>query len=361
MLPHPRAGSVATGIHPLPLHRLETHLARSSVPLTHPERVLFPATRERGALLKAHVLDYYLQVADTLLPHLRGRPMVFRRYPEGIGSEGFFTKDWGSDPVPAPVDTLQVWSESRDEPMRYALVQNPDALAWLVQMGGIEAHPWLSRLAGDGRACASEEGLRSLACGLDHPDTLVFDLDPYVRAGREGRKGAEAGGEPGVAPEDWTRAVEAALALRDLLRSLGITPLLKTSGKRGLHVYVPLVPEHPYAVVREAARLIGAHLAAARPDLATLRYDLPSRRGKVFVDVNQNARGKTLASPYSLRPTPEATVSTPLAWDELETADPVAFTLLTVPERLQERGCPWRGLEGARVRLSRLLGHVGGG
>lgn len=340
-------------IAPLSLARIEP-LVAAGHRFTHLERVAFPAHGERSALLKAHVVDYYLRMAAHVLPHVADRPLVFRRYADGIDGDFFYTKDWDRESVPEHVRLLDVWSESRGAPMRYATARSEEDLAWIAQTAAIEIHPWLSR-ARDAAACASEDGMRSPACGLDHPDLLAFDVDPYVRAKTTGVKGREAGGEPGLAAEDWAAGVEAAFELRDLLRSLGLAPFVKTSGKRALHLHVPVAPEAPYDVVRAVARQIATHLARKRPSFYTLSYDLRERKGRVFLDYNQNARGKTLAAPYSLRPTREATVSMPLAWDELADADPAAFTLLTVPDLVRERGDAWRGIERAQRSLRSIV------
>jgi bifunctional non-homologous end joining protein LigD len=329
-------------------------VARSD--LTHPDRVVFPARGRRRAVTKADVAAYYGEVAEWMLPHVRDRPLVFRRYPHGIEGAFFYTKDWREFPPPAKVRTVEVFSETRGEAMLYALAQDAASLVWVAQTGAVEVHPWLSKLGSDPAACATERGLATLPCGLDRPDLVLFDLDPYVRAGRTGSKGTEAGGEPGLDPEDWSRALDVAWELRDTLLALKLPHFVKTSGKRGLHVVVPVEPEHPYDRVRAFAQTIGAAIAARRPDLVTLSYDPKTRAGRVFLDCNQNARGKTMAAPYSLRPTPQATVSMPLAWDELETADPAAYDVRTAVGRLREKGDAWAALDDARVRLRDAIG-----
>lgn len=338
---------------PLALDRLESLLRSGDVPLTHLDRVYFPPFGKRGALLKAHVIDYDLQVAPALLPHVRGRPIVLKRYPEGVTAEAFYAKNWGGQDLPSVVETVGVWSESLGDVMRYALASNAQTLAWFAQMGSIEVHPWLSRVGADGQACAAQDGILSPACGLEFPDLLLFDVDPYVRSA--GRKTREAGGEPGVSREDWESAVEAALLLKDVLDTIELPSFPKTSGKRGIHVVVPIEPEQPYEVVRAFALRLGAHLVRARPDLFTLKYDVRSRAGRVFLDCNQNARGKTMVAPYALRPTPQATVSTPLEWDELAKVSPTDFDIESVPRRLAAGSDPWETLESARRSLSEVI------
>lgn len=286
-------------IAPLDLARLE-RLAGSGLRLTHLDRVAFPVIAGRDALLKAHVVDYYAAIAPAILPHLEDRPLAFRRYHEGVSGSYFYTKDWDRESVPASVRLVPVGSESRNEVKRYAVVADEAGVAWIGETAAIEAHAWLSRVR-DASACADPQGLVSRACGLDRPDVLAFDLDPYVRAKATRTKGTEAGGEPGLAPEDWEKAVEAALGLRALLADLGLEAFAKTSGKRGLHVVVPIEPERSFGVVRGVARRIAPHLARRDPERYTISYDLESRKGRVFLDYNQNARGKTLATAWSLR------------------------------------------------------------
>lgn len=330
----------------------------SAVRFTHPQKVLFPPWSEHAAYTKLHLAAYYSAVADALLPHLTGRPMVLRRYPAGIHGRSFFQKDV-TQTAPPFVRKVGVWSKERGAALDYVVVDNRDTLLWLVQLGCIEVHPWLSRVEGDPARCATAEGIEDPACGLDRPDLLVFDVDPYVRQGRLGRRPLDAGGEPGISREDFERAIPVALLVRDVLGSLGLDSWPKTSGKRGIHVYVPIAPAHPYAAVRAFAQAIGAHLAAQHPDLVTTSYSKERRAGRVFLDCNQNARGKTLAGPWSVRPTPQASVSMPLLWDEVEDADPSAFTIASVPERLRDAGDPWKDF--APQDLDRALWRTPGG
>lgn len=324
----------------------------TAVRFTNLDKVFFPRTERHPAYAKLDLARYYDAVADTLLPHLAGRPMVFRRYPNGIAGHAFFQKDF-DQATPPFVRKLAVWSEQQGRAYQYVVVDNRDTLLWMVQLGAIEMHPWLSQQGPDPEACRAEGTIASRACGLEYPDVLAFDVDPYVRQGRLGARPREAGGEPGISREDFASAIEVALLVRDTLRSLGLRSWPKTSGKRGIHVYVPIVPEHAYAEVRGFARTIGRHLASGHPRLVTTEYGKEARAGRVFLDTNQNVRGKTLASPWSARPTPEASVSMPLRWDEVEDADPAAYTIESAPRLLAERGDPWRDF--APQDLDRLL------
>jgi bifunctional non-homologous end joining protein LigD len=277
---------------------------------------------------------------------------VLRRYPKGIGAEPFFQKDVAHE-VPDAVWKLPVWSESREAAMQYVVVENVEALVWLVQMDCIEIHPWLSRVGDCATCCGADaEGLEGPACGLDHPDVLAFDIDPYVREGRLGHRPTEAGGEPGVSDEDFRKALEVAALLRHNLDDLGLRSWPKTSGKRGLHIYIPLEPNHNYTQVRAFAKTLAAFFVREHPDLATIEYAKEARAGRVFLDYNQNVRGKTLAAPLSLRPTPEATVSMPLSWKDIPSANPLDFTLETVPGALGSKKDPWADFAPQRIEAA---------
>ena len=313
------------------------------------EKVFFPATETHGPLAKAHLVLYYHALRDRVLPYLRDRPLVMRRYPNGITGDWFYTKDWPErERFPEFAERVAVYSETREERMHYVVANSADALLWLPQLGCIDFHPWLSKLGEDWASCGTEQGLAEPACGLDYPDQLVLDIDPYLRAGRVGRKGTEAGGEPGLDPEDWAAAVRVAHLTRELLDDLGLASYLKTSGKRGLHLYVPLEQQYTYEQVRAFAKGLGARLVRRHYDLLTLKYDLKARAGKVFFDYNQNVRGKTLAAPFCLRPTPEATVSMPIDWSDLDRVRPEQFTVLNVPQLVEAHGDPWGGLREAQ-------------
>jgi DNA ligase D len=284
-----------------------------SVRVSSPDRVLWPDV----GVTKRELADYVISVGDAFVEANGGRPVALQRFPEGIEGEEFFSK---SPPRGVPDfvrDTMVTFPSARRHPM--LVIDEPAAAVWMVQMNTIVFHPWPSR-AGD----------------VDHPDQLRMDLDP----------------QPGVG---FPEAVRAAPVLRDILRDAGLTPFVKTSGNRGLHVYAPIAPTHDFIDVRHAVIAAARELERRMPDEVTTAWWKEERGERVFVDFNQSARDRTIAGAYSPRARPGAPVSTPLEWDELDAADPAAFTVRTVPARLRERGDPWHGMAEHRGTIDDLL------
>jgi bifunctional non-homologous end joining protein LigD len=287
-------------------------LGRRSIQLTNLEKVFWP---ELG-LTKRDLLQYYADVAPVLLPHLRDRAMVMKRYPNGIHGKCFFMKRTPS-PRPEWIETCEILHGSGNL-IAFPMVQDLASLLWLVNLGCIDLNQWYAR-------CDD----------VDRPDYLHFDLDPG--------EGAE-----------FDRVRETALVVRDALRSLGMTPLVKTSGSKGLHLYVPVVRGPLQKEVWRFTKHLAKELDARHPDLITAEYRIADRpRGRVLVDYNQNAWGRTLASAYSVRPVEQATVSTPLTWDEIEGGAEIAdFRIDNVPARVRKLGDLWSPLLAARGRVS---------
>ncbi|MDO9385072.1 MAG: DNA ligase D [Thiobacillus sp.] len=327
--------------------------------LTHLDRVYWPADAALGqpALTKRDLLRYLAQVSPYLLPHLADRPLTVIRMPEGIGGERFFQKHW-DPPLPEFAETVTVFSESRDERHDYLVCNNLPILLWLGQSGALEFHAWHSRArpgadaAGLGTDYSSSTAAleRSL---LNYPDYLVFDLDPYIYSGKEA-----AGAEPEYSLAAFDKGKETAFHLREVLQAMGLVPLVKTSGKTGLHVFVPIERTLDFAAVREAAGLIGRHLLRQHPKLITMDWSIAKRSGRIFFDYTMNTRGKTLAAAYSPRGVPGAPVSVPLTWEELETAQPLNFSLTNVAARLAQTGDPWRDALARKQSLERTLART---
>ncbi|MCJ7491039.1 MAG: ATP-dependent DNA ligase, partial [Dehalococcoidia bacterium] len=281
------------------------------------------------------------------------RPLTLKRVPDGIEGESFFQKHW-SDPLPAFVDRVLLFSETEGD-QEYLLCNNLPTLLWLGQVADIELHTWYSRIdpEPDGRHLTTEfsgslENIQRSA--LNHPDYIVFDLDPYLYSGEE-----KEGAEPELNRAAFSMTREVAHWLREVLGSLSLSPFVKTSGRTGLHVYVPILRHFDYETVRAAAGAVGRFLMREHPQDITMEWSVRKRKGKVFFDHNQNSRGKTLASAYSPRPSPGASVSMPLTWEELDRVYPTDFTILNVPERLAKTGDPWKEILEAKQDLGRLL------
>jgi bifunctional non-homologous end joining protein LigD len=266
-------------------------------------------------MTKGDLLQYYARVSSVLLPHLRDRAMVMKRYPHGAAGEFFFMKRAPS-PRPDWIQTCRIHHGSGNV-IDFPMVQDLASLLWVVNLGCIDLNQWYAR-------CDD----------VNRPDYLHFDLDPG----------------PGV---PFGRVRETAVIVREALESLNMRPLVKTSGSKGLHVYVPIVRGPVQKDVWTFAKALARELAARNPSIITAEYRVAKRpEGRVLVDYNQNAWGRTLASIYSVRPRPEASVSTPLAWDEVEAETRIEdFTARNVPDRIAEIGDLWRPLLAARGRI----------
>ena len=330
--------------------------------LTHLDRVYWPADKalKQPALAKRDLLRYLAQVSPWFLPHLADRPLTMIRMPEGIGGERFFQKHWGN-PLPAFAESVTVFSESRDELHDYLLCNNLPTLLWLGQSGTLEFHVWHSRAKVDADAAGHGTDYASSSAALErsvlnYPDYLVFDLDPYLYSGKEA-----AGAEPEYSAAAFDKGKETAFRLREVLQAMGLDPLVKTSGKTGLHVFVPIERTLDFAAVREVSGLVGRHLLRQYPKLITMDWSIAKRSGRIFIDYTMNTRTKTLAAAYSPRGLPGAPVSIPLTWEELETAQPLDFNLSNVAQRLVQSGDPWRAALTRKQSLERTLARAEAG
>jgi bifunctional non-homologous end joining protein LigD len=265
--------------------------------------VLWPA----AGFTKAGVIDYYARVADAILPHLRDRPLTLKRYPDGVEAQSFYEKRCPSH-RPDWVATAPVWSGRNEGEIDYCLCNDRATLIWMAQLAALELHPSLS-----------------LANEIEQPTVLAFDLDP---------------GEPAGILE----CCRVGLRLRELLGELELECVPKTSGSKGLQVYVPLNAEITYEQTKPFAHAVAQTLERAEPDQVVSRMAKKLRQGKVFVDWSQNDQHKTTVAVYSLRARERPTVSTPLAWDEVERAseqkdpDALSFEASDVLERVDDRG-----------------------
>jgi DNA ligase D len=293
---------------------VELEVAGRTVRLSSPDRVVFP---QRG-YTKRDVVDYYLAVGEGIFRSLRARPTTLQRFPEGIEGEMFFQKRVPTRGVPPWIETAEIKFPSG----RKADELCPADLAhviWAAQMGTIVFHPWPVRKA-----------------DVDLPDELRIDLDP----------------QPGT---DFHDAVEAAGTLREILDELGWTGYPKTSGGRGVHVYVRVKPEHPFVEVRRAAIALAREIERRRPELVTTAWWKEERGTRVFVDYNQMARDRTIACAYSLRANARGTVSAPVTWDELPDVEPDDFDLRSMPGRFQKMGDLHAAIDDVAHDLAPLL------
>jgi bifunctional non-homologous end joining protein LigD len=319
------------------------------VSVTSLDKILWPPSGRRPPLTKRDLLRYYARVSPWLLPHLADRPLFVTRFPGGITGKSFFHKHWEHPPEFAR--RVSIYAASGNEDGEYLICENLPTLLYMGQMGALELHAWFSRVETGpdttvrGRTfTGSEEALeRSI---LNYPDFIVFDLDPYLYSGREG-----SGEEPELHRRAFGRVRTLALHIRDLLGELGLETYVKTSGRTGLHLYLPIERDVDYDSARDIAATIARQVLKDRPRDVTIEWAVRSRRGKIFFDYNQNSRGKSLAVAFSPRRHPAATVSMPLTWEELDEIYPTDFTLLTAPDHLDRDGDPWAGILRAKQSL----------
>jgi bifunctional non-homologous end joining protein LigD len=305
----------ATAAHPvIPSTEPNTELTIDgrTVRLTNLHKVFWPVS----GITKGELLEYYADVAGALLPHLRDRAMVMKRYPNGAGGKCFFMKRAPS-PRPDWIETCSIEHKSGNV-IDFPMIQDLPSLLWVVNLGCIDLNQWYAR-------CDD----------VDRPDYLHFDLDPVPGAG-------------------FAKVLDAALTVREALEGFGMAPLVKTTGSKGVHIYVPIVRGPTQKEVWTFAKALAQALAERAPKLLTAEYLIAKRpRGRVLVDYNQNAWGRTLASLYSPRPTPRATVSTPVTWDEVEAGVRIEdFTIENIPERVRRLGDLWKPLLSTKNRFA---------
>jgi bifunctional non-homologous end joining protein LigD len=327
-----------------------------TIALTNLDKVLWPEDRElnQRAYTKRDFIGYLARVAPYMLPHLADRPLTMIRMPDGIHGERFFQKHW-EHKLPRFVERIEVFSESKNEQHEYLLCNNLATLLWLGQIGTLEFHVWHSRANPapelDEASADYSSSLEALeASVLNFPDYVVFDLDPYIYSGKE-KKGAE----PELKDIAFERGKEVAFWLRELMRSMALDPFVKTSGKTGLHVYLPIVRTIDFDAARAVCETIGRHLMQQHPDTITMEWSTRKRTGKIFFDHNMNARAKTLNVAYSPRGVAGTPVSMPLTWEELERAHPMDFRMDNVVERLQRNGDRWHDALTTKQDLTRSL------
>jgi bifunctional non-homologous end joining protein LigD len=302
------------------------------LPVSNLDKALWPGAGARKPFTKRHLLRYLARVSRWMLPHLADRPLFVTRFPGGIAGKSFYQKHW--DDPPAFVRTVSIYSSHGDTDGDYLICENLPTLLWLGQMASLELHAWYSRIApepdalGRGRRFTGSEAALERSV-LNYPDFVVFDLDPYDYSGREAR-----GAEPELHRRAFNRTRKLALRVRDQLERLGLATYVKTTGRTGLHLYLPIVRDLDFDAAREVAETIAKHALREQPREVTIEWSVERRRGKIFFDYNQNTRGKSLAVPYSPRRHANATVSTPVRWEELERIYPTWEDILEAKQDL---------------------------
>ena len=277
------------------------------VRITRPDKLLYPA----AGITKRDVLLYYIRVAPLMLPFIRDRPLTMHRFPDGVDEDGFFEKDAPAG-TPDYVEIFTRYSETADRDVHFVVCNNLDTLIWIANLASLEIHTTLSTTS-----------------TYESPDLLLFDIDP----------------EPPLGFDD---VIDVALVVRDVLGEAGLRPYVKTSGKKGVHIVVPLVPGSRFSEVRDFAHGVGKKIARSTP-LVVSEFPHSRDPGTIFVDYLQNAHGKTMAAPYSLRATPSATVSAPLLWRELRhSLRPEDFNIKTMLSRHSD---PWSGILDTRQKI----------
>ena len=298
-------------------------MPRVEVEITHPDRVLFPDPSSQKRITKRDLADYYSEVAETMLPHLKGRALTVQRFPRGIGEQGFVQQDF-ADTLPDWISRVEVAKEGGI--VVHPVAERPETLRWLANQSCITLHLWQSRRD-----------------RLDSPDRLVFDLDP--------------------SDTDFAAVRATARAVAGVLEDLGLACFLQTTGSRGLHVVAPVRADTDFDTARQFARDVAEVVVADDAAHRTVEVRKDKRGGRLYLDVMRNAYAQTAVAPYSVRARNGAPVATPLEWDELDTRGLRAdrFTIRNLPKRLAGQRDPWasmyrhaRSLTGPAQHLAKL-------
>lgn len=291
-------------------------MSKGNVEFTHLDKVFFP----KHKYTKGDMVAYYESVAKYMLPYLKDRPISLLRQPNGVAGEGFFQKNM--EHLPAWVPSVDIFSESNNADLHWIKGGKLETLLYMVQLGCIEINPWNSR-----------------AGHLDHPDWLVIDLDPEGKSFKD--------------------VVTVALTVKEVCDEWNVTCLPKTSGKTGIHIYVPLGAKYSFDQAKNFAHLIALEVNRRQPKLTSVERMPKKRQHKIYLDFLQNRKGQTLAAPYSLRPTPDATVSMPLHWSEVSASlKPTDFTIKNTLERLHREGDVWKPVLGLGIDLTKIVKEI---
>ena len=283
--------------------------------LTNQNKVYFPD----DAITKGDIIQYYNEVSSLILPYLKDRPESMNRFPNGIDAPSFYQKDVDVDKIPSWLKTKKIFSESNNANIDYLICNNKETLLYMANLGCIEMNPWNSTIK-----------------HIHNPDWLVIDLDP--------------------AKDDFKQVVQTALVVKEVLDELETECLCKTSGASGLHIYIPLGAQYDYDSIKILGELIANEVHSRIPNLTSVERSIKKRKNKLYIDFLQNRRGQTLAAPYSVRPKPGATVSTPLEWNEVnENLHPSQFTIKNVLKRFEKKGDLWAPVLSKGANIKKII------
>ncbi|WP_286970078.1 DNA ligase D [Flavobacterium sp. UBA4854] len=283
--------------------------------LTNQNKIYFP----KDKITKGEIVQYYNEVSELILPYLKNRPESMNRFPNGIDSPSFYQKDVDVDKIPKWLKTQKIFSESNNAEIDYLICNNKETLLYMANLGCIEMNPWNSTIK-----------------HIHNPDWLVIDLDP--------------------AKDDFKQVVQTALVVKEVLDELETECLCKTSGASGLHIYIPLGAQYDYDSIKILGELIAKEVQSRLPDITTVDRSIKKRNNKLYIDFLQNRRGQTLAAPYSVRPKPGATVSTPLEWSEVnEKLHPSQFTIKNVLKRFEKKGDLWKPVLSKGANIKKII------
>ncbi len=290
-------------------------VGKTTLHLTNQNKVYFPD----DGITKGDIVKYYNEVADLILPYLKNRPQSMNRFPNGINGPSFYQKDVDTDKIPSWLKTAAIHSDSNDANIDYLICNDKATLLYMANLGCIDINPWNSTIK-----------------NIENPDWMVIDIDPEK--------------------EDFKEVVKTALTVKEVMDELQTECYCKTSGATGLHVYVPLGGKYNYDTVKLFAELIAREVHSRLPDITSIERTIKKRNKKIYIDFLQNRTGQTLAAPYSVRPKPGATVSTPLEWSEVnDSLSPSLFTIENVLERFAEKGDLWKPVLGKGANLISIL------
>lgn len=293
---------------------MDVTINKHKVTITNQDKIYFPD----GGYTKGDVIEYYRKISRYILPYLKNRPESLHRYPNGINGMSFYQKDVDHTP-PDWAKSIEIHAESNDKDIRYLVCNDEATLVYMANLGCIEINPWSSQIK-----------------NLDKPDYLVIDLDPEEIS--------------------FNKVIEVALTVKDVLDKIGADSFCKTSGATGMHIYVPLKAKYEYDVVRDFAHSIVKLVNSKLPAITSLERSPSKRKKKVYLDYLQNSRGQTLAAPYSVRPKPGATVSTPLRWKEVKPGlSPKDFDIKNIFKRLEKIDDVFKGVLGKGINIEKSL------